>query len=50
MSATGAHHQNAIAERAIQTVTTSAQAMLLHLKVHWPDEYDTNATICSLAV
>jgi hypothetical protein len=40
-SATGAHHQNAIAERAIQTVTTSARAMLLHLKVHWPDEYDT---------
>jgi hypothetical protein len=41
ISATGAHHQNAIAERAIQTVTTSARAMLLHLKVHWPDEYDT---------
>jgi hypothetical protein len=41
ISATGAHHQNAIAERAIQTITTSARAMLLHLKVHWPDEYDT---------
>jgi hypothetical protein len=41
LSATGAHHQNAIVEHAIQTVTKSARAMLLHLKVHWPDKYDT---------
>jgi hypothetical protein len=41
LSATGAHHQSAITERAIQTVTKSAQAMLLHLNVHWPDKYDT---------
>jgi hypothetical protein len=41
MQRLSAHHQNAIAEHAIQTVTTSARAMLLHLKVHWLDEYDT---------
>jgi hypothetical protein len=41
LSGTGAHHQNAVAECVIQTVTTSARAMLLHLKVHWLDEYDT---------
>jgi hypothetical protein len=38
ISAMGAHHQNAIAECAIQTITTSTQSMLLHLKVHWPDK------------
>ena len=41
VSGTGAHHQNPHAERAIGTVTTSARAMLLHLQIHWPDEYDT---------
>jgi hypothetical protein len=40
LSGVGAHHQNAITECAIQTVTTIARAMLLHLKVHWPNEYD----------
>jgi transposase InsO family protein len=33
LSATGAHHQNVIVERAIQTVTTSTRAMLLHLTI-----------------
>jgi hypothetical protein len=41
VSGVGAHHQNAVAERAIQTVTSMARAMLLHLKIHWPDEYNT---------
>ena len=41
VSGTGAHHQNPHAERAIQTVTQSARAMLLHLQIHWPDQYDT---------
>ena len=34
----GAHHQNAIAERGIQTVHNSARAMMLHLAIHWPDQ------------
>ena len=41
LSGVGGHHQNALAERAIGTVTNSARAMLLHAKIHWPDEYDT---------
>lgn len=39
-SAVGAHHQNGAAERAIQTITTWARAMLLHQMLHWPDEAD----------
>jgi hypothetical protein len=41
LSGSGAHHQNALAERAIGTVTASARAMLLHVQIHWPDQYDT---------
>eukprot|EP00978_Attheya_sp_CCMP212_P040680 scaffold224920_cov33-Attheya_sp.AAC.1 len=36
----GAHHQNAVAERAIQTVIYWARAMLVHQMIHWPDEGD----------
>ena len=39
-SGTGAHHQNGVAERAIQTVTRWARAMLLHAVIHWPDQAD----------
>ena len=39
-SGTGAHHQNGVAERAIQTVTQWARAMLLHAVIHWPSEAD----------
>ena len=42
LSATGAHHQNPHAECAIGTVTNSAHAMLMHVQIHWPDEYDTH--------
>jgi hypothetical protein len=34
----GAHHQNAVAERAILTVTLMARTLLLHAILHWPDE------------
>ena len=32
-----AHHQNAIAERMIQTITTRARSQLIHAMHHWPD-------------
>lgn len=37
-SGVGAHHQNGVAERAIQTVTQWARSMLLHQALHWPDQ------------
>ena len=37
---TGAHHQNGVAEWAINTVQVMAQAMLLHVQLNWPDEFD----------
>ncbi|KAG7349585.1 reverse transcriptase RNA-dependent DNA polymerase [Nitzschia inconspicua] len=38
LSGVGAHHQNGVAERSIQTVTQWARAMLLHLALHWPEQ------------
>lgn len=39
MSGVGAHHQNGVAERAIQTVTKRARAMMQHSFLHWPEEF-----------
>ena len=39
-SGVGAQHQNAVAERAIGVVQNMAHAMLLHLRVCWPDEFE----------
>ena len=36
----GAHHQNGVAEWAIGTVQAMARAMLLHVHLHWPDEFN----------
>ena len=41
LSGSGAHHQNPLAERYIGVVCASARAMLMHLQIHWPDQYDT---------
>jgi hypothetical protein len=32
-----AHHKNAVAERAIRTVSELARSLLLHASVHWPN-------------
>ena len=37
-SGVGAHHQNAVAERAIQTVTSWARTMMLQAVIMWPDQ------------
>jgi hypothetical protein len=36
----GARHQNGVAERAIQTVSSLARTMLLHMSLHWPEQAD----------
>jgi len=41
-SGTGAHHQNGVAERSIQTVTRWARAMMLHAVIHWPDQAEVS--------
>jgi hypothetical protein len=37
----GAHHQNAIAERAIKELTLASRTMLLHAQRHWPEMIST---------
>ena len=41
-SGVGAHHQNGVAERAIQTITSWARAMMMHQLLHWPSQHDQN--------
>ena len=41
-SGVGAHHQNGVAERAQQTVFRMARAMMLHLLIHWPENFEPN--------
>lgn len=36
----GAHHHNAAAERAISTIMSISQTMMLHSAIHWPDVAD----------
>ena len=38
-SAVGAHHQNGVAESNIGKVQRMARTLLLHLRLHWPDEF-----------
>jgi hypothetical protein len=33
----GGHHQNGIAERSIQTIMSTARAMMIHSSLHWTD-------------
>ena len=41
-SGVGAQHQNAVAERSIQTLANWARSMLIHAALHWPDHADTS--------
>ena len=41
-SGVGAHHQNGIAERAIQSILSKAQTILMHAAIHWPSMVETN--------
>ena len=36
-----AHHQNGVAEQAIQTISNMARAMLLHASMHWKQGIDS---------
>jgi len=40
MSGIGMHHQNGLAMHAIKTMQDRTHTMMLHLSMHWPDEYD----------
>jgi hypothetical protein len=39
---TNAHHQNGVEERAIQTISNMARAMILHASMHWKDGIDAS--------
>jgi hypothetical protein len=41
-SGTGAHHQNAVAERAIRTSTERARTLMVHAAIQWPEQVDAN--------
>ena len=36
-SGVGAHHQNGIAERGVQSILTKARTLVIHAAIHWPD-------------
>jgi len=40
LSGTGAHHQNGVAERSIQTVVSWARTLILHPAIHWSEMAD----------
>ena len=39
-SGVGAHHQNGIAEQAIQTILTKSHTIMIHAVLHWTDMAD----------
>ena len=41
-SGVGAHHQNGVAESNIGRVQRMARAMLLHVRLHWPEEFSAD--------
>ena len=49
-SGVGTHHQNAVAEQTIKTVTWLAQTMMLHAIIVWPDQVGLRFKSCSFHV
>jgi hypothetical protein len=45
---TSAHNQNGVAERAIQTISNMARAIILHASMHW--KYGIDASLWPMAV
>jgi hypothetical protein len=45
---TNGHHQNSVAERAIQSISNTARAMILHSSMHW--KYGIDASLWPMAV
>ena len=41
-SGVGAHHQNGVAEHAIQSILSKAGTILMHAAIHWPSMVETN--------
>ena len=41
-SGVGAHHQNGIAEHAIQGILSKARTILMHAAIRWPSMVETN--------
>lgn len=37
LAGVGAHHHNALAERAIRTIMSISRATMIHAGIHWPD-------------
>ena len=44
-SGSGAHHQNAVAERGIQTISSLARACLIHSAIYWPEQVDLSLKV-----
>ena len=49
-SGVGAKHQNARAERAIQTISYCARSMMVHAALHWPADGSDNIRLWAFAV
>ena len=49
-SGVGAQHQNAHAERDIQTISNWARSMMVHAAIHWPSDGADNICLWAFAV
>ena len=49
-SGVGAHHQNGIAEHAIQSILSKARTILMHAAIRWPSMVETNHWPMEMAV
>ncbi len=49
-SRVGAHHQNALAERSIQTIMYMARTFMVHVSLHWSEYGADNLALWGFAV